>query len=53
MSVVTKLVSAVRRRDGDELMYECQQCGARLDLRYYRCPNCGGYRVERADWSIE
>lgn len=50
MGVITKLVSLGRQPP--EKTYACQQCGAEFDLRYYRCPTCGSYRVERAEWCL-
>jgi len=34
--------------------YVCQGCGRRYSVRYYSCPQCGSYSVERpTEWSLE
>lgn len=52
MGIVAKFVTMVGWRDADEGAYECKQCGCRLHLRYYSYPECGGHRVERAEWLL-
>jgi rRNA maturation endonuclease Nob1 len=31
--------------------YECKSCGARFRLRQQVCPECGGYTLDRIEWS--
>jgi uncharacterized OB-fold protein len=36
---------------GDVHLYECKSCGAHFALRRQVCPKCGGYTLDRIDWS--
>lgn len=52
MSVIGKL-SAVFSTDEQTHTppYACQCCGCRFAVQYQVCPECGGYSIERSDWS--
>jgi rRNA maturation endonuclease Nob1 len=50
----SRLVSTLRKTvfdDATETPYVCSQCGRQFEVEHYSCPVCGGYRVERTDWS--
>lgn len=52
MSTLNRVKQAFTSDDTDELRpYECESCGARFRLEYYVCPECGGYSIDRAEWS--
>ena len=50
MGVVDEWASAIWQSDDDDPVYECQQCENQFEVRYYQCPDCGSYQVERTDW---
>lgn len=33
--------------------YVCRGCGAQFELRRHVCPICGGFLIERTEWSDE
>jgi len=52
MSALNRVKQAFTSGEQDEFHpYECQSCGARFRVEYYRCPQCGGYSLDRAEWS--
>ena len=53
MGVLTKLKRVAKGQDQTTNPYECRRCHAKFDLRYYSCPECGSYRVERSEWAVE
>lgn len=50
MKVIENL-RRVLRDETAEHTYECKGCGQPFELQYQVCPSCGGFSVERADWS--
>lgn len=53
MGLVRSILGRIRSPSEDDTIYTCQQCGTALELRYHRCPECGGFRVERTDWQLD
>jgi lipopolysaccharide biosynthesis regulator YciM len=39
--------------ESEDPVYECRGCGEGYAVQYYCCPECGSYRVERAQWVLE
>lgn len=35
------------RGESPERPYECQQCEARYEVEYFRCPECGSFAIDR------
>jgi rRNA maturation endonuclease Nob1 len=54
VSTLTRVRDAVMDPDRDDpLPYECRTCGARFELQRQVCPECGGYTLDRLDWSSD
>jgi lipopolysaccharide biosynthesis regulator YciM len=54
MSAIRSLLTAVGWREGNSTPpYECMECGAEFSVEYHSCPECGCYRVDRAEWCVE
>lgn len=53
MSVVTNLLRFGGRRSAGEDVYICGECGARYEVRYHSCPECGSFCFDRVEWSVE
>ncbi|WP_248908908.1 hypothetical protein [Halocatena marina] len=51
MSVIEKLSDAFFQEEQQSEPYACQHCGCRFSLQHQVCPKCGGYAIERVDWS--
>jgi|AntDeeMetageno50_2_1112565.scaffolds.fasta_scaffold04196_1 Ribosomal L32p protein family. len=52
MSTLSRMKAAVTSADPNESRpYECKTCGARFRLQQQVCPGCGGYTLDRIDWS--
>ena len=52
MSTLSHVKQVFTSADTDEPQpYECQNCGARFQQEYYHCPECGGYNIDRTEWS--
>jgi rRNA maturation endonuclease Nob1 len=41
----------VLRSNVAEYTYECKSCGQSFELQHQVCPSCGGFSVERVEWS--
>jgi len=53
MSVVGAMLAVLSARDSRARPYECQQCGNAFTVQYHSCPECGGYSIERGEWTAE
>lgn len=54
MSALSRVKTAFTSSNGDESHpYECKSCGARFRLQQQVCPECGGYTLDRIEWSSE
>jgi rRNA maturation endonuclease Nob1 len=54
MSTLTRIRAAfTTSNDGKRRPYECTSCGARFALQRQVCTECGGYSLDRTDWSFE
>jgi rubrerythrin len=52
MGTLSRVKQAFASPDPNALgPYECQGCGTRFRREYYVCPKCGGYSLDRAEWS--
>jgi rRNA maturation endonuclease Nob1 len=52
MKGFTQLRAVFTRGDWEEPpAYECLDCGACFRVQRQVCPECGGYSIERTDWS--
>ena len=50
MALVNRLQGLLSNEDPTE-PYLCPSCGARFELQYHVCPECGGYSIQRR-WTI-
>ncbi|WP_330630392.1 hypothetical protein [Halocatena halophila] len=53
MSVIDRLSDVFFARDTECEPYECRRCGEKFSFQYQVCPDCGGYAIERFDWSAQ
>jgi rRNA maturation endonuclease Nob1 len=54
MGVLSQVRVALTTADRDEFRsYECKSCGGRFKFQRQVCPDCGGYTLDRIDWSSE
>jgi rRNA maturation endonuclease Nob1 len=54
MSTLSRVKAAVTSGDPtDSHPYECKTCGAHFRRQQQVCPDCGGYTLDRVDWSSE
>lgn len=54
MSTLSRVKTVFTSDDsGESRPYECKGCGARLRLQQQVCPKCGGYNLDRIEWSSE
>ena len=53
MSVVGAMLAVLSVRDSRARPYEYQQCGNAFTVQYHSCPECGGYSIERGEWTAE
>jgi lipopolysaccharide biosynthesis regulator YciM len=53
MGVLRRLDRLLRGREPAEPIYECRSCGAAYEVRYFVCPECRGFSVDRREWRIE
>lgn len=52
MSVIDKLNAALTPDEQTGTPpYACKCCNSRFTVQYQVCPECGGYSIERVDWS--
>lgn len=51
MSVIDRISDAFFHEEEHPGPYACQNCDRRFSLQYQVCPECGGYAIERVDWS--
>lgn len=51
MSVINRISDAFFDKEHQQDPYACQSCGRRFSLQHQVCPECGGYAIERVDWS--
>lgn len=52
MSVIERISGAFFAEEEQQPgPYACQHCGSRFTLQHQVCPECGGYAIERVDWS--
>lgn len=45
--VLSWLRETVAEADEEPSPYTCQTCESAFAVEHYRCPNCGGFSVER------
>lgn len=50
MGAIDRLKRILDADGGDQGDYECRRCGVRFQVRYFTCPSCGSYSVERTEW---
>ena len=48
--VLERLKRLARSDDDGGTEYECKGCERGFEMQRQVCPDCGGYRIERADW---
>ncbi|WP_169302411.1 hypothetical protein [Halorientalis salina] len=48
--VLDRIKQLTKTTENGGIDYECQECEAGYEMRRQVCPECGGYRIERADW---
>jgi len=53
MGVVGAMLAVLSGHDDQSTPYECQHCGSQFSDHYHSCPECGGYSIDRAEWSAE
>ena len=54
MSTLSRVKAAVTGSDSTDFHpYECKTCGTRFRRQQQVCPECGGYTLDRIDWSSE
>jgi rRNA maturation endonuclease Nob1 len=54
MSTLSRVKAAITSSDpANSHPYECKTCGARFSRQHQVCPECGGYTLDRIDWSSE
>jgi len=53
MSVVGAMLAVLSGHDDRATPYECQHCGSQFSVHHHSCPECGGYSIDRAEWSAE
>ena len=45
------LLATIFNSENTDGQYECQHCGARFNLHHHSCPQCGGYSIDRTEWT--
>jgi len=53
MSVVGAMLAVLSGQDSRTRPYECQQCEGAFAVQHHSCPECGGYSIERGEWTTE
>lgn len=52
MSIINRLVARLGSAEKEEPRpYQCRTCQRQFARQYYICPACGGFRVDRTEWS--
>jgi primosomal protein N' len=51
MSVVEAMLAVLSGHEDQGALYECHHCGSQFSLHHHSCPECGGYSIDRVEWS--